>query len=54
MQFLSILFFSREFLNKFARILFEFKDSEPPRKIATFPDLRHNDDTSHVTFGLLS
>ncbi len=54
MQFLSTPFVSREFLNKFAKILFELKDSDPPRKIATLPDFRHRDDTSQVTLGLLS
>ena len=53
-QFLSTLFVVREFLNKFARILFEFKDSDPPLKIAILPDFRHKDDTSQVTLGLLS
>ena len=54
MQFLSILFFFKDFLNKFAKILLVLKASEPPLKIATLPDFKHNDETSHVTSGLLS
>ena len=42
------------FLKSFTRILFELKASEPPLKIAQFPDLRHKAETSAVTFGLLS
>ena len=34
--------------------MFELKASEPPLKIAQFPDLRHKAETSAVTFGLLS
>jgi len=53
-QFLSIPFIFKDSLNKFAKILFELNDSDPPRKIATFPDLMHKEETSQVTFGLLS
>ena len=49
-----MLLLESEFLKRLARMLFEFKDSEPPLKIATLPDLRHKDDTSLVTSGLLS
>jgi len=54
LEFLSTLFSDREFLNKFAKILFELNDSDPPLRIATFPDFKHKEETSHVTLGLLS
>ena len=42
-----------EFL-KSNNILFEKKASEPPLNITAFPLLKHNEETSEVTFGLLS
>ena len=54
MQFLSILFLAKDSLNRFARILLELKASDPPLKIAQFPDFKHREATSAVTLGLLS
>ena len=53
-KFLSILFISNDFLNKFAKILLLKYASEPPLRITQFPDLKHNVETSAVTLGLLS
>ncbi len=53
-KFLSILFISNDFLNKFAKILLLKDASEPPLRITQLPDLKHNEATSDVTFGLLS
>ena len=53
-KFLSILFISNDFLNKFAKILLLKYASEPPLRITQLPDLKHNVETSAVTLGLLS
>ena len=49
-----ILFFWRTSLKRLANILLEWNASDPPRKITTFPVLKHKAETSEVTFGLLS
>ena len=53
-QFLLNPFFSKDSLNKSVSILFEFNDSDPPLKIAVLPDLKHKEETSQATLGLLS
>ena len=53
-KFSSILFFFKDLLKRFDKILFELKASEPPFSITGFPDLKHKHATSDVTFGLLS
>ena len=49
-----ILFFFKLALNKLEIAIFDLKASLPPLKIAAFPDLKLNTDTSEVTFGLAS
>ena len=45
---------AKDSLNRFARILLELKATDPPLKIAQFPDFKHREATSAVTLGLLS
>ena len=53
-KFSSTLFFCNDFLNKFERIRFEKKASEPPFNITEFPDLKQREAISEVTLGRLS
>ena len=54
MEIISIFVVFRTDLNKLDKMVLEWKASEPPLKIAQFPDLKQSAETSAVTFGLLS
>ena len=52
MESLFILFLIKDFCIISTKILFVLKHSEPPRSKTEFPDLRHKEAASEVTFGL--